>query len=282
MQAVSFPARQSRTLYRHELRTVAYVILEEANGGIVRNLSPQGVGVQAVAALHEKQRVRVRFELRHPRLRVDSQGEVAWADSSGQCGIRFMGLPTQAARHIKEWIFGNLLDSIFRDAAQDRPVLRAAHPTPQEEDDGLILSAASRPVIQLEPARARPEAQPALSHRGSAQEEAHGKGLAGEAEAELDWLSRPLSGHSLAWLIDGLVIVAALLLFTLIFLSIAHEIPKWPLTLAGAIGSAIFVAAGYRMMFWLFGGETLGARMAQIAGSATEDDAKINGEVRLR
>src|SRR5258708_8244778 len=93
MQSATFPARQARTHYRHELRTLTYVTLDEANGGIVRNLSHEGVAVQAVALLRQQQRVRLRFELRFPRLRIDTSGQVSWASPSGQCCIRFVDLP---------------------------------------------------------------------------------------------------------------------------------------------------------------------------------------------
>jgi PilZ domain/RDD family len=291
MHSAPFPARQSRTLYRHELRTLSYVTLDEANGGIVRNLSPQGVGVQAVAALHPKQRVRVRFELRSPRLRVDSQGEVAWTEPSGQCGIRFVETPLRTGPQIKEWIFGNLLDSIFRDA-HDPPILKAAaRSTPAAADDGLILSAAPRPAIQLEPARASSDAQPFLLPR----EDLHGKELPGQdlqradparaeapeenlddfspsASPQLDWLFRPLSARTLAFLIDSLIMIAAFLLFAFVFLCITHELPVWPLGLEAAFGAAIFVPAFYCGLTYMLGGTTPGARLAHIAGYASQDD----------
>ena len=56
MQAVPFPERQARTQYRHELRTLTYVTLDDANGGIIRNLNHEGVAVQAVGALRPQLR----------------------------------------------------------------------------------------------------------------------------------------------------------------------------------------------------------------------------------
>jgi hypothetical protein len=280
MQAVQFPARQSRTLYRHELRTLAYVSLDEANGGIVRNLSPQGVGVQAVAALCAKQRVRVRFELARPRLEVESQGEVAWADSSGQCGIRFVDLPAHTARRVKEWIFANLLDSVFRDSTHDRPIPHSAHVTRSDHDAGLIVSAAPRPVIQLEPLSPWDEEQLPPDRRETCEKAP--EVILSETQPAVDWLSRPVSGRVLACVIDGLAILAALLLFGVIFLSVAHELPPWPLTFAGVVGSAIFVALAYWMLFSVFGGATPGARLARIAVPRPSDEEKIVEEIRLR
>src|ERR1700720_845384 len=102
MQAAPLPERQARTHYRHEQRTLTYVTLDDANGGIIRNLNHEGVAVQAVAALRPQQRVRLRFELRFPRLRVETRGEVVWSTSTGQCGVRFLDLPPRMVRQINE------------------------------------------------------------------------------------------------------------------------------------------------------------------------------------
>src|ERR1039458_2429134 len=158
MQSVSFPAREARTHYRHELRTLAYVTLDEANGGIIRNLSHEGVAVQAVGALRPQQFVRLRFELRFPRLRVETAGQVSWASASGRCGIRFVDLPVRTRHQINEWIFANLLDAIARDAAHPRSIFgasvvliapgeRAREETIRQENDAPIVSAAPRPAI---------------------------------------------------------------------------------------------------------------------------------------
>ena len=101
MEAGISPARQTRTQYRHELRTLTYVTLDQANGGIVRNMTHDGIGVQAVAALRPMQQLRLRFELRAPRLRVETRGEVMWSTPSGQCGIRFLDLPPRISRQLQ-------------------------------------------------------------------------------------------------------------------------------------------------------------------------------------
>ena len=165
MQAVSIPPRQARTHYRHELRTLTYVTLDEANGGIIRNLSHEGVAVQAVAPLHLQQRVRLHFDLRSPRVRVETSGEVCWARSSGQCGIRFVDLPARTGHQINEWIFSNLLDALARDASHPRSISGASifgasvvsilgeddigEENSAEESDGLTVSPSPRPAIRL-------------------------------------------------------------------------------------------------------------------------------------
>src|SRR5271156_1704515 len=112
MQAASTSTRRARAQHRQNLHALTYVTLDEANGGIVRNLNHEGLAIQAVGALRLQQHVRVRFELRHPRVKIDTLGEVVWADASGQCGIRFLDLSSETVRQINEWILGDLLDSI--------------------------------------------------------------------------------------------------------------------------------------------------------------------------
>src|SRR5258708_21226987 len=98
MEGVTSPARPARAHHRHSLRTLTYVVLDEANGGIIRNLNPQGVAVQAVAPLRLHQMVRPRFEFRFPRLRVEAPGEGLWSNSSRPGGVRFLHLPPPLIR----------------------------------------------------------------------------------------------------------------------------------------------------------------------------------------
>jgi hypothetical protein len=67
-------------------------------------------------------------------------------------------------------------------------------------------------------------------------------------------------------------VIAALLLFTLIFLVITHELPAWPLTLGAATAAAAFVVGSYWALFAVFGGASLGVRMAQAALIGEEEE----------
>ncbi|MGA8438277.1 MAG: PilZ domain-containing protein [Candidatus Sulfotelmatobacter sp.] len=276
MQVVSFPARQTRTHYRHELRTLTYVTLDTANGGIIRNLNREGVAVQAVARLRQHQRVRLRFELRFPRLRIETYGEVCWSSPSGQCGIRFVDLPATTSRGISEWIFSNLLDTLAHEAG-NRPIFQGSRSWPGQaeasaeeaptESDGLILSSHPRPSI-------RPERGTSWLDRTLPSQPHQAESLAAPAsqpDLPPNWLSRPISARTLAWLVDTLIMVAGLLLFTLIFLAITHELPSWSSTLGIATVAALFVVGAYWAVFALFGGASLGARLAQAVPSGEEE-----------
>jgi hypothetical protein len=252
-------ARQTRGQHRHELRTLSYASVEQANGGIVRNISHSGLGLQVVAAMRPQQQVHVRFELNHPRLRVETQGEVLWSTRSGQCGIRFVDLPPKTARQIDEWILGNMLEGACAHSERAGflfPRTASLLQGAEEEDDGLMTSATPVRVIEL-PKWVDP-LQPA--HAGAAAAVRSARAIS----AGFDWLSQPLTGRGLIWTINTLVIVAALLLFAVVFLSIAGEPPRWPV--ATAIGSAIFVGALYWGFFRVFGGTSPGVRLARMAG----------------
>jgi hypothetical protein len=179
-----------------------------------------------------------------------------------------------------------------------------------EENDGLTLSAARRPAIRLEPGLTGQHEATVLnvsalnvpvqdvsvlnaSVLNASVLNQHGaedladrfadrfSDPAGDPYAQLNWLSRPLSGRTLSCLVDGLVVTAALLMFALIFLSIAHELPPWPLTLGTASAAAVFVAAAYWGVFAVFGGPSLGTRLARAVSSFEEKEENEDG-VRIR
>jgi len=273
MDAGISPARQARAQHRHQLRALAYVTFDQANGGIVRNLTHQGIGAQVVAAVRPAQQLRVRFELKNPKLRVEIPGEVVWSTVSGQCGIRFVDPPPAMKRQINEWILGDLLQgvSLHTDATapmfapgpkitDDQATIAEISSSPDaEEDAGLLISGTPVRVIEL-PMRREPQ-QPDIPNWEVA--------AADTQTGQLDWLSQPLSGRSLVWTIDILMIVAALLLGVLVFLAVTRESPQWPLTMI--CGAVVCVTGLYWGFFRVFAGGTLGARLARLAGNNTNE-----------
>ena len=288
MQAGPSPPPLGRTRHRHELRILSYVTLDQANGGIIRNLTHGGIGVQAVAAIRPRQQVRVRFELRYPRLRVETRGEVVWSTFSGQCGIRFLDLSPRVARLIDEWIFGDLLSGLTvpwqgaqaglgAAASASAPVARpstaadrssgtATGVVEAEEEAGLIVSPSPVDVIELpvQESAAVPDAISATARP--------------MPEPALDWLSQPLSSRGLAWTVNTLIVIAALLLFALVFLSVTREAPKRPFTMT--TGAAIVVGGLYWAFFKTFGGSSFGTRLARLAAADAEADGDDDARFR--
>lgn len=277
MHAASTSARRTRTHHRQSLHTLTYVILDEANGGIIRNLNHEGVAIQAVAALRLHQRVRVRFELRHPRVKIDAMGEVVWADVSGQCGIRFVDLSGEAVRQVNEWILGDLLDSIpsrthsIFGLATGAAV--AAANDDADTDAGFLLSSSARKVIQLQPPRTSYEPVSLRSFDPA---------LPVDTFLETDWLSRLAYGRHMAWTLNSLIVVAGSLLVSLIFLVVTRDLPKWPLDLEAGFAAIIFVTAFYCLFFRALGGSSMGARLARLAGSDAGDGREARDSARFR
>jgi hypothetical protein len=278
MDAGLTPVRQARAQHRHELRTLTYVTLDQANGGIVRNLTSTGMGVQVVAALRPKQPVRVRFELRYPRLQVETRAEIVWATFSGQCGIRFVDMPPALQQQINQWIFGNLLEGISLHAEHSESIFAprsgngsrpsVTNTAELERADGLLVSASPVKVIEL-PMQPEP-ASPAVLPEDAVVAVPE---VSTESPSQLDWLSQPLSGRALAWTVDSLVVLASVLLFMLVFLSVTQEAPRWPLAVATA---AVFMLAGmYWIFFYYVAGTSLGAKLARIADSGCPTSARV-------
>jgi PilZ domain len=309
MQAGPSPAREARLRHRHGVRTLSYVTLDQGNGGILLNLTRQGVAVQTVASVRIGQQVQVRFDLLAPRVRVNARGEVVWATSSGRCGIWFLDLSPQTARQLDEWTFAKLLEgssplthpaeSTFA-GRPNQPAVRLAEnrireagtisehedehenlgehdnddlPNPVDTSvENLIVSAGRVKTIELpttDEARLTSisQAAPATFQKPDTQ-----------LEGQLDWLSQPLSGRSLAWTVNALVVAAGWLLSVLVFLSVLREIPKWPVTMV--LGAAIVVAGLYWGFFRMFAGASLGAKLAQLTATARAQDEPLQDRFR--
>jgi hypothetical protein len=202
------------------------------------------------------QEVRVRFELRYPKLRVEARGQVVWSTFSGQCGIKFLDLAPTRSREIQDWIFGNLLEQASMHAEHAMFAAPALRQSPRIEEDGLLVSPTPVRVIDL-PAGAA-TIQNRTAELGSSRD-----------SVTLDWLYQPFSGARLVWAVNGLALLAGLLLFAVIFLSVTHEPPSWPVILA----AAALVPGMYWGFFRFFGGCSLGTRLARLTEQHDEEES---------
>lgn len=279
MEAGLSRAHGSRAQHRHELRSLTYVILDQSNGGVVRNLTSDGMGLQTMTAVPPGQTMQVRFELRSPRLRVEASAEVVWSTFSGQCGMRFLDLPPRMSHQVREWIFGDMLEGASMHAPRTGSIFGAGigvaeeeesaeQPEAEEGEDGLMVSGMPLKVIELP---VRDDAEPQLVHRETSE-------LPEETPLRLDWLSQPLSGRGLAWTVNVLVVLAGLLLFGLVFLSLVREAPPWPLLLIGA--AAAVVTLMYWGFFQMFGGSSLGSRLARLIGGDSGEEEPPSARFR--
>jgi PilZ domain-containing protein len=248
------PSDLPRIYYRHPINSLVYVHLDEGNGGIVRNLSQGGVAIQAVGPLQVRQNVRMRFDLMNPRTRIDVRAEVAWANSEGQAGLRFLEVPPHVKSQLNDWIFATLLRGI----EQASPIL-----TRPEESDDLILSPLGIPTIRLPRTDVRPPGPEEPTETVS-----------------LAWWPWPVSARVLAGLMDGLVLFSAVLIFFCVFLSFVHALPPWPVALGLLFGVGAFFTAVYLCIFGIMGRGTAGVLLAKLA--MRDPEAELQAQLRER
>jgi TonB family protein len=106
------PASDRRTHLRQPVRTLAYVKLDEGNGGIVLNASEGGLSVQAVMSLMEDSLPKMRFQLSQSNDWLETRARVVWANESRKvAGLQFVDLPEETRLHIREWVRAGAADA---------------------------------------------------------------------------------------------------------------------------------------------------------------------------
>jgi PilZ domain-containing protein len=238
--------RISRRPYRQKIRTLAHVNIDTANGAILRDLSEFGIAMQTVTPLTPDQPVQVRFDLPSPKLRIEAAGRIAWTDSWGQAGVQFVDLPERSQRLLKEWVFIQILSAAYLFAPCESAAVKGNHAEGATE---LLFSASPRPAIPLEP----PVAAPILLPRPEPQ------------RVRLHWCPIPISLNALSKMLDGLILLCAVLLFAVMTMVITDVLPTWLVTLPLAIAvTAIFVGL-YWFLFVFWFSSTPGEHLARMA-----------------
>jgi hypothetical protein len=74
-----------------------------------------------------------------------------------------------------------------------------------------------------------------------------------------------LSASTFARAVDGLVLLCAVLLFSVLTLMLTDTLPAWPLASALMLGAAALLVVAYWGLFHLFFGATAGERLAELA-----------------
>jgi len=233
---------------RQTLRSLAYVNLDQGNGGIIRDLTESGIAVQAVGALRAQQEVSLRFDLLSPRVRVETRGRVAWAEPSGQAGIEFMGTTPRVRRALRDWLLTQMLASA---AISGRDSIFSA-----VKENELTFS----PVLQA----------PIVV---GSQSVAFGEEM---SAASVAWGWFRFSERAFSTMVDGLVLLCAVLLFSISCIAVMGGVPAWPIAGALLFTSAAIFLAIYQILFSEFlCGATPGARLARLAAGGRMEEAQV-------
>jgi hypothetical protein len=141
-----FPER--RHCRRYRVHAPAFASFDGVTGGMILDLSEQGMSMQTAAPLTPFRRMKLHLNLPEPVANVETTGYIAWADAFGRAGIRFSDLPEEPRRRLKQWLTTN-------DSAPSRkaPKLTLGEAAP------ATRSAIGEPIaISLEPEPVTPEA----------------------------------------------------------------------------------------------------------------------------
>jgi len=245
------PSQNRRLRYRQKLRTLAYIRLDSANGGVLRDISEAGIAVQVLTPLRAGEQVHVGLDLLNPRLRFEVEAHVAWTDSLGQAGLEFRDLGPRSWRLLKEWLFTQILAD--------------AHRTMGDDATELLFSSAARPAIRLEETLSSFHPVPL-----------HAESLS----VRLLWFN--VSALRFSRFVDCTALLCAVLLFSLLALVLTDIFPSWPFTVAFVLGVAAVFAMLYWFVFAVWFGVTPGNRLAELAGAEAGSKARPQKIERAR
>lgn len=91
---------------------------------VVVDISVGGVAVQMSRRVEANQRLNLRMQLPGYTEQMELKGEVAWADTHGRAGIRFVQLPKATHQKIKNWLYS--ASSGGRNSSPSSELARAA------------------------------------------------------------------------------------------------------------------------------------------------------------
>lgn len=97
-------AIERRHSLRHKVNTPAFASFDGVTGGMILDLSEEGMAMQTMAPLEEHARVPLHISLGEPAIYLETTGYVAWADALGRAGVRFSDLPDESRARLREWL----------------------------------------------------------------------------------------------------------------------------------------------------------------------------------
>ena len=170
---------ERRRSVRQKVNAPAFAIFDGVTGGMILDLSQEGMSMQRVGpgigAQFEQQRpIKMRLDLPDPELLLETTGYIAWADALGRAGVRFSDLPEDAQRRLDEWLTINASVPTFKapkiavgptDRAAEKRPLYLDNLAVTFEAEGTTASATSSPAsstVQYEFARLASDLNAAL------------------------------------------------------------------------------------------------------------------------
>lgn len=101
-------AGERRRCWRQMVHAPAFASFDGVTGGMILDLSEEGLSMQTGHAdpqtLEPERRVKLKLDLSEPDAQIETTGYIAWADALGRAGVRFSDLPEDGRRRLNEWL----------------------------------------------------------------------------------------------------------------------------------------------------------------------------------
>jgi hypothetical protein len=97
-------APDRRHALRQKVNTPAYASFDGVTGGMILDLSEEGMAMQSPAPLEAHSILPLHLSLGEPTAYLETTGYVAWADALGRAGVRFSELPDEARGRLRDWL----------------------------------------------------------------------------------------------------------------------------------------------------------------------------------
>jgi GAF domain/PilZ domain len=102
---------EQRRCFRQKVHAPAFASFDGVSGGMILDLSEEGLSMQMGSRLADgfdmERRVKLEVDLSDPAAHFETTGYIAWADALGRAGVRFSDLPEDARRRLNEWLTAN-------------------------------------------------------------------------------------------------------------------------------------------------------------------------------
>jgi septal ring-binding cell division protein DamX len=101
----AYPRASDRRLHLRQRVLLSCLQLKDDNGGIVLDISEQGLSMQTVKSLEDNAYTELRFQLSQSNDWVEARGRIAWISASKRtAGVEFIDLSYESLISVKNWL----------------------------------------------------------------------------------------------------------------------------------------------------------------------------------
>ena len=140
-----------RRSVRQKPHTPTYATFDWISGGTVLdltevlNISETGMCIQTTAPVALNRTLNLVLDLSETKAYINTSGLVVWTDQGGRAGIRFSKLSEANRRQLKEWLFVNLLNAVYKSVRE----YKSGKEEDDAETDPVVLEAVEQDEVVL-------------------------------------------------------------------------------------------------------------------------------------